>query len=263
MSWHVLPEAAEVFTLESYLDGLRSARSNPKSGDGEFCSRDKPTELSRSSRSGMTLKRFAVRSGKDLSILSRADSPARISPSPENSAESTASELDSGARCCGLFAKYAPGECLWKTCPSLFSPEESPPYSGRWPRSGMTRNGFVYRRNSAGQIISEIAPGYLPTPTATGHEETLPAWKKRRARNRRAGLNLWVALQMIDGHPGRANPRYVEWMMGWPDGATDLKPLDKDGFHSWLLRHTGYLSVVLAEIDGRTWDGIPGGMHVL
>ena len=263
MSWHVLPEAAEAFTPESYLAGLRSARSNPKNGDGESCSRGKPTEPSRSSRSGMTSGRFEARSGKDSSISSPADFRARTYPSPESGEVLTVQEADSGVKWYGLFARYAPDECLWKTFPSLFRPEASPTYSDHWPRSGMTRNGFACRRGIAGRITSEIARGFLPTVTATGFDETLSAWEKRRARNSRTGLNLWVFLQMIEGRHGKPNPKYVEWMMGWPDGATSLKPLDKGGFQWWLLRHTEYLSVVLAAIDEpRTRNQMPGETHV-
>jgi hypothetical protein len=31
---------------------------------------------------------------------------------------------------------------------------------------------------------------------------------------------------------GKLNPMWVEWLMGWPLGWTDLKPLETDKFHS-------------------------------
>ena len=33
---------------------------------------------------------------------------------------------------------------------------------------------------------------------------------------------------------GALNPLWVEWLMGWPIGWTDLKPLEKDRFQQWL-----------------------------
>ena len=36
---------------------------------------------------------------------------------------------------------------------------------------------------------------------------------------------------------GRLNPAWVEWLMGWPIGWTDLGPLATDRFRSWLLLH--------------------------
>lgn len=40
------------------------------------------------------------------------------------------------------------------------------------------------------------------------------------------------------GHGGGVlNPDWVEWLMGWPIGWTDLKPLEMDKFQSWLKAH--------------------------
>ena len=35
----------------------------------------------------------------------------------------------------------------------------------------------------------------------------------------------------------RLNPNWVEWLMGWPIGWTDLKPLGMDKFRSWRQQH--------------------------
>ena len=36
---------------------------------------------------------------------------------------------------------------------------------------------------------------------------------------------------------GQLNPFWVEWLMGWPIGWTDLKPLAMDRFQQWLEHH--------------------------
>jgi hypothetical protein len=36
---------------------------------------------------------------------------------------------------------------------------------------------------------------------------------------------------------GKLNPTWVEWLMGWPLGWTDLKPLEMDKFQKWLEQH--------------------------
>ena len=36
---------------------------------------------------------------------------------------------------------------------------------------------------------------------------------------------------------GQLNPSWVEWLMGWPIGWTDLKPLETDRFRSVQLWH--------------------------
>ena len=36
---------------------------------------------------------------------------------------------------------------------------------------------------------------------------------------------------------GQLNPMWVEWLMGWPLGQTDLKPLETDKYRLWLQQH--------------------------
>jgi hypothetical protein len=38
-------------------------------------------------------------------------------------------------------------------------------------------------------------------------------------------------------HGGRLNPMWVEWLMGWPLGWTDLQPLETDKFRQWCASH--------------------------
>lgn len=39
---------------------------------------------------------------------------------------------------------------------------------------------------------------------------------------------------------GQLNPGWVEWLMGWPIGWTDLKPLEMDRFQQWKRLHGRY-----------------------
>ncbi len=39
---------------------------------------------------------------------------------------------------------------------------------------------------------------------------------------------------------GQLNPPWVEWLMGWPIGWTDLEPLATDRYREWLEQHGGY-----------------------
>tara|TARA_R110000737_G_scaffold343946_1_gene370493 strand:+ start:506 stop:952 length:447 start_codon:yes stop_codon:yes gene_type:complete len=38
---------------------------------------------------------------------------------------------------------------------------------------------------------------------------------------------------------GKLNPTWVEWLMGWPLGWTELKPLGMDKFQQWQQQHGG------------------------
>jgi hypothetical protein len=55
---------------------------------------------------------------------------------------------------------------------------------------------------------------------------------------RRAEMGKQMNLSMV-AHPtsGQLNPMWVEWLMGWPLGWTDLKPLETDKSHSVQQPH--------------------------
>jgi hypothetical protein len=54
------------------------------------------------------------------------------------------------------------------------------------------------------------------------------SWKIQ-PRGASCGITWWETL----------NPMWVEWLMGWPLGWTDLKPLETDKFQKWLDEHGG------------------------
>ena len=54
---------------------------------------------------------------------------------------------------------------------------------------------------------------------------------------------LDVAVQHTDNQHktgGQLNPTWVEWLMGWPLGWTDLNPLEMDKFQKWQEQHGIY-----------------------
>ena len=84
------------------------------------------------------------------------------------------------------------------------------------------------------------------TPTASeglrvafGQEANKKHWEKHP----RSTLSEQVAvrdyergIKWSDG--GRLNPDWVEWLMGWPIGWSDLQPLETDKYRSWLQQHS-------------------------
>ena len=46
-----------------------------------------------------------------------------------------------------------------------------------------------------------------------------------------------VVMSLEPPTDGRLNPMWVEWLMGWPLGWTDLKPLEMDKYQEWLQQH--------------------------
>ena len=72
-------------------------------------------------------------------------------------------------------------------------------------------------------------------------------WPTPRTKGMCGGTGSWELLkknttieearQMGAGNGGKLNPTWVEWLMGWPLGWTDLKPLETDKFQKWLDEH--------------------------
>jgi hypothetical protein len=69
----------------------------------------------------------------------------------------------------------------------------------------------------------------FPTPTAHNSKETNAPSEAMRNE---------PTLASIAG--GHLNPMWVEWLIGWPLGWTDLRPLETDRFHAWQQQHGGY-----------------------
>lgn len=109
-----------------------------------------------------------------------------------------------------------------------------------WPTptaSDGTKGGRVTPRKSrdGGTLIEAVSAWNIwPTPTVNdAKNSTLPPSQVHHD-------NIPGAL-LRAGQPtgGQLNPTWVEWLMGWPLGWTDLQPLATDRFRSWLQQHGG------------------------
>ena len=72
---------------------------------------------------------------------------------------------------------------------------------------------------------------HWPTPRAADHKGATSADAMSKAAARGFNPNLPELTAAISGG-GKLNPTWVEWLMGWPLGWTDLKPLEMDKFPS-------------------------------
>jgi hypothetical protein len=105
-------------------------------------------------------------------------------------------------------ASFDPATSSWRTSQgSLFGGLAE--FSATWPTSGMTRNGTAYQQRTLARPSYVFVSGWWPTPlsTETGY---------RRESFPQGGTSLSTA---IGGTP---NPEWVEWLMGFPIGFTDL-----------------------------------------
>jgi hypothetical protein len=120
----------------------------------------------------------------------------------------------------------------------------------------MTAAGQCWELPTLEHRISGTGSGLWPTPNAGDCKQTgnVDNWKRRQAEKAAHGINLQLPLAVAvkfatplsrDWRSGKAsqathdknsrplseqiggslNPTWVEWLMGWPLGWTDLKPL--------------------------------------
>lgn len=88
-----------------------------------------------------------------------------------------------------------------------------------------------------------------------------PMWLTPSANEDAAGTPKGDMQKMLGNHPlirgttpeewrsGTLNPRWVEWLMGWPIGQSSLLPLETDRFLQWLQKHGEFSK---KGVDSRT-----------
>lgn len=120
-------------------------------------------------------------------------------------------------------AWFDPDTCSLRTSQqSLLT--DSEPSSLTLPRSGMTRNGYVYELPIVGRITCEIVGGYWPTPRASMGKHGI-AWSRAENGEHRSQLEDYLAHLYLRAGGKRisgllVHPSFCETMMGWPTGFT-------------------------------------------
>jgi hypothetical protein len=87
--------------------------------------------------------------------------------------------------------------------------------------------------SGTGPPIGYITKESWPTPTANMYKGSSAAVIRKNGQDR-SWQSLHYAVEQVTDIGGRLNPTWVEWLMGWPLGWTDLKPLEMDKFHCAL-----------------------------
>ena len=236
MSWLFSQALVEAYSEASSLDGTPCAPSNTTPTPQAFLSRDKTTDAWNRFPSGMTCEPLTESRGEELLTWFRAGSPARTTAPA--STLTTAAMITTESRCnyggiwLALSAKFDRDTSLLRTAQDLFA-EDLPASSVNLPQWGMMANGELYQRKTAPLLTSakDFGEGLVryPTPRSRDHHgECRKRWGNRHS--------LPGALAHILG--GKAPPpKFSEWLMGWPIGWTDLKPLATDKFQQWQLSH--------------------------
>jgi DNA (cytosine-5)-methyltransferase 1 len=118
------------------------------------------------------------------------------------------------------------------------------------------RDGECWEQQTSEQTIKETGFGLSPngvdsfhTPNTTGLNGGSNGRKALKKRLSTPVARMWKdnghgvselkrnseTLAMQAG--GSLNPTWVEWLMGWPLGWTDLKQLEMDKFHNVQQQH--------------------------
>lgn len=229
MSWLFSQALVEEYLPAICSDGEQCAPLNGNHIQQAYLSQDKMKAFSRLSRFGMMFKPLTENRGEELLTLYLEGFRARTSVQQEKAPELRGKEVECGNKWQGLLAKYDQNTHSWKTAQcSLF--EGSTQCLQTLPRSGMTVDGMLLALPALAQTMKGKESGsLLPTPTAHNAKEgNYPA-----ERNRKTPL-------LATHVGGKIHPHYTEWMMGWPQGWTDLKPLGMDKFQQWRQMHGDY-----------------------
>jgi hypothetical protein len=90
-----------------------------------------------------------------------------------------------------------------------------------------------------------VGPTSVPTMTCNDAKNSNPPSQRKRNT---PPLNVVVG--------GSLNPEWTEWLMGWPIGWTDLKPLEMDKFQQWCRSHGAYSPIdnTEPEVDDDKWS---------
>ncbi len=134
--------------------------------------------------------------------------------------------------------RYDPVTSSWRTYPG-FSPQAWAKSSVIFPPAGTMRSGVVSPQKPLERPTSDGESSLLPTPAASGFDSNRGGAEGRVGKIRyslqgmaRTGLWPTPTANRRDGLQshgknaitGQLNPTWVEWLMGFPAGWTDLEP---------------------------------------
>jgi len=274
MSWLFSQALVEEYSGGTSSDGELSAPLSGNPTQLAYLPPDRMTAFSRLSRFGMTFKPLTENLGRDVLTSYLEDFPVRTFLPLERAQASKEPDRECGVTWRELLARYDPDTSTWKT-PQCSLLEDSIGFLGTWPRWGSMHDGASYQQQPLVRHTKGTGSGLLenlPTPQASDHitKKTSESWKAK------GGVNFSLSnpeiqakwptprscsamaatltdqgdrfpnLETVMAHSdpttvgGKLNPMWVEWLMGWPLGWTDLKPLAMDKYQQWRQQHGIY-----------------------
>ena len=266
-------EQGEAFSLTSYLDTIQSelVKSNPT--QEMSYSQDKETDSFQGSQSGTMWQRSTDIPGADQLTFFAEDFPAKTSLRRVKEQELPESVRDYGRNMRDSLERCGLALSLPKThlCFALGDLELS---SKTWPRWGIMLDGECSELGMSVRHISETECGSWPTPRSRDWKDSIGKVSPSRLNNPgkdtigqriarigtqtqqkwptprcfmhkdaltdRGKSNLGEVINEKEQatKTGQLNPSWVGWLMGFPIGWTDLKPLETDKFRNVQQWHS-------------------------
>lgn len=162
----------------------------------------------------------------------------------------------SGLNSSGSFARFDPDTSSWKMYPGCYQSTLGgswAKFSETWPHAGIVRNGIAYLRSPSG--LSIVGTGFLSFPTPTTADTFTYRMKSTQMRSGSRhsltlarAVHIYPTMTATDAKGGKyqysrgnhdkpyptlsgvvggmLNPKWIEWLMGFPPGwtETDSKP---------------------------------------
>ena len=272
MSWLFSRALVEAYLEGSSSDGRQYVASKLTRTGRRRWPHGRTTARSKPSRFGTISARSTGGPGEALLTWFREVSRARISARRATEPALTEVEAGFGERWHALFVRFDPDTYSWRTHGCLFDevlPESSvclPRWGlmragvfwelstsaqttsacapGLWPTPTATlgSNGGAITPQKAregGTLIEAVSNRMWPTPTVFGNNNRSGSGRINKsqsagaaARPTLAKLVKTDATSMEDPIGGSLNPRWVEWLMGWPIGWTSLEPSAMDKYRN-------------------------------
>jgi len=268
MSWHFSQALVEAYSQATYSDGELFVPLRSTITPEAYCWRDKMTESLDLFQFGMTSQPSTENLGAELLMWYREGFRASTSVSPEPCGAATESKerkVGSGMNTSESSTKCNLDMFGGKIRQNLNRKASLKSFE-RFPSEGMFANGQLSELQIADYLMQENVYGFtLPTPTSRDWKDTpgmTMTRKDGKTRADRLPMLLFLCVNsadikwkqttdtdartvavkglMVDIKGKQYCPELPEWLMGWPIGWSDLKPLAMDKYQLWLQQHGDY-----------------------
>ena len=225
MSWLFSRVSVEASLPVRQKDGDASAQLRSTDMPQAYYSGVKMKGYSHLSRFGMTYAPLdqTTRSAADLSIIAAQSAASWSLPPAFHARISAGQEKEPASMAPGraYFLKRRWGIMLHGACWELMTPElpTSAKDAGLWP---------------------------TPTQAMSGEYSSIETFRARQAKQIKKrgratiGPCLAMACKLAGEEHGHLNPPFVEWLMGFPIGWTELKDFPMPRYHEWQQWHGTY-----------------------